>query len=110
MRLRSLRRQVKDNGMSGTWHLRDVAPISLKQGNCHPWTLVDRWDVPDDDKFTAMPEVDYLCFIAGIVDAIERADCWNEFIIESVPGKAPERGSPYRNSTISGAEPDVEDD
>ena len=44
-------------------------------------------------------EVDYLCFIAGIVYAIGRADRWSEFTIESVPGKAPEKGLPKRVQT-----------
>ena len=39
--------------------------------------------------------------VAGIVDAIERAACWNEFTIESFPVEAPEKGSLYRSSIIS---------
>ena len=76
-------------------------PISLKRDTCHPWYLADRWDVPGCDKYMATSEVDYIRFVALIVNAIERADRWKEFTIESIPGKAPEKGSLYRNSTFS---------
>ena len=37
------------------------------------------WDMPEEDDYIDSPEVDYQRFIAGIVDAIEAADRWNDF-------------------------------
>ena len=47
-------------------------------------------------------KVDYLRFIVGIFDAIEKAKRWDEFIIESAPGQTPrKKRTRYRNSIIS---------
>ena len=40
-------------------------------------------------------------FIAGIVDAIEVADRWEEFKIENVAGQPPGKGSKYRNVVVA---------
>ena len=50
--------------------------------------------MPDDATYMATPEVDYLRFLVSIVDAIERADRWSEFIIEWCLGRLLKEGRP----------------
>ena len=45
--------------------------------------------MPREADYDDTPEVDFLLFIAGIVDAIEVAGRWDEFKIENVPPPAP---------------------
>ena len=57
--------------------------------------------MPDEGSYTDSPEVDFLRFIVGIVDAIEVAGSWESFIIPCVPGKAPAKGAQYRNTIVA---------
>ena len=76
-------------------------PTSIRLGSCHPWYPKTRWNMPKEDDKIDNPEVDYQRFIAGIVDAIEVADRWEEFKIEHVPGQPPGKGSRYRNAVVA---------
>ena len=78
-------------------------PTAVQEGTCRPWVPVDRWDMPDEDAYVDSPEVDFLKFIAGIVDAIGVVGSWDEFIIPCVPGKALARASQYRNVIVATA-------
>jgi hypothetical protein len=40
--------------------------------------------MPKEEDYIDNPEVDYKRFIAGIVDAIEVADRWEEFKIQKI--------------------------
>ena len=51
-------------------------PLYVKVGSCRPWVPKDRWDWPDEVDCMDSPEVDFMRFIAGFVDAIELADRW----------------------------------
>ena len=51
---------------------------SVRLRGCHPWYPKTRWDLPKEDDYIDNPEVDFQRFIAGIVDAIEVADRWEE--------------------------------
>ena len=57
--------------------------------------------MPEEHEYIDSPEVDYQRFLAGIVDAIEASDRWNDFVIENVPGQAPGKGSKYRNAVVA---------
>ena len=43
----------------------------------------------------------FLLIIAGVVNAIEKADRWHEFAIPCVHGQAPTKGVPYRNAVVA---------
>ena len=57
--------------------------------------------MPKEHEYADTPEIVFQRFVAGIVDAIEASDRWNDFIIENVPGQAPGKGSKYRNAIVS---------
>lgn len=56
------------------WLARAEFPVAMKPHICRPRVPKDWWDVPDDLSYTQSPEVDYLCFVAGIMDAFEAAN------------------------------------
>ena len=57
--------------------------------------------MPEEHDYINSPEVDYQRFIAGIVDAIEASDRWNDFKIENVQGQPPGKGTKYRNAIVA---------
>ena len=76
-------------------------PVSIKIGGCSPWYPETRWDVPKEYEYADTPEVDFQRFVAGVVDAIEASDRWDDFKIENIQGQAPGKGSKYRNAIVS---------
>ena len=57
--------------------------------------------MPVEADYNDTPEVDFLRFIAGIVDAIEVAGRGDEFKIENVAGQPPGKESQYRNAVVA---------
>ena len=57
--------------------------------------------MPEEGDYIDSPEVDYQRFIAGIVDAIEAADRWNDFRIENMLGQPPAKGTKYRHAIVA---------
>ena len=75
--------------------------FSIEIGSCRLWFPRDRWELPDEVDYADLPAIDFMRFIAGIVDAIEMAGRWEVFKIENVPGQPLGRGSEYRKSVVA---------
>ena len=54
-------------------------PLSVNMGSCRPLVPKDIWDWPDEFDYSDLPEVGFMGFIAGLVDAIELADRRGDF-------------------------------
>ena len=71
-----------------------------REATCSPWLSRGRWDPPPlDSYYVDSPDVEYQRVVTGIVNATENAG-WSEFVLPSIPGQRPARGSDNRNKVL----------